>query len=401
MTASNCTFWNNYCNTSTDKGYVLYARSTVKLFNNIIDDDDPLTGISRIHLRSIASLKTDDSSFPSPLGQAKNFIRGGVSSITAAAGEVLSPGDTSVLILSGDPGFIDSTNPIGPDGIWGTSDDGLRFSSGSIAIEQGLSRYLPQDTEDVDGDGDVDEIIPVDLAGYSRVQGTTVDLGAYETGGDAGPINLITAPASQTILSGQAAAFEVLASGYSLSYQWYEGSSGDISNPIEDAVWKSWETESLASSLSYWVRIYNGATHLDSQTVMATVMATETYASWVTEHELSGNDALDTATPAGDGVSNLMKYALGLDPDEAATSTDGIIPGKPAILESDNGLTFTFLRNAEASDVSYTIEFCDDLISWEPVLTGVTETVLSDSLIKVEVSLPSGGAGFCRLSVTK
>lgn len=126
------------------------------------------------------------------------------------------------------------------------------------------------------------------------------------------------------------------------------------------------------------------------------------YATWVSFHELSGEDALETATPAGDGINNLIKYALRLDPNEfVSMETDGVVPGKPTIIESGEGLKFTFLRNAEASDLTYTIQSCDDLSSWEPVTSGVSETVLSASLVKVEALLPAGTARFCRLLVTK
>ncbi len=113
------------------------------------------------------------------------------------------------------------------------------------------------------------------------------------------------------------------------------------------------------------------------------------YATWVSLHELSGDEALETSNPARDGISNLMKYALRLDPNELVSEeTDGVVPGKPAIIESGEELKFTFLRNAEASDLTYTVESCEDMTSWQPVTSGVSEAVLSDTLVKVEVLLP-------------
>ena len=72
--------------------------------------------------------------------------------------------------------------------------------------------------------------------------------------------------------------------------------------------------------------------------------------------------AADNAAPAGDGVSNLEKYALGLHPNIAYLSGT---PGLPFVaLDSTlgNRLTLTFQRPRPApSDITYTIESLGDL----------------------------------------
>jgi hypothetical protein len=50
----------------------------------------------------------------------------------------------------------------------------------SPAVEAGLSDLLPQDTTDVDQDGNTSEIIPLDLKENPRVVCNSVDMGAYE-----------------------------------------------------------------------------------------------------------------------------------------------------------------------------------------------------------------------------
>ncbi|HEX6429953.1 MAG TPA: choice-of-anchor Q domain-containing protein [Niastella sp.] len=68
-----------------------------------------------------------------------------------------------------DPHFVNPTNPIGPDNIWGTADDGLRLQAGSLASNTG--------TPDITS-------LPIpntDFAGDTRVQGSRIDLGAYES----------------------------------------------------------------------------------------------------------------------------------------------------------------------------------------------------------------------------
>ena len=56
----------------------------------------------------------------------------------------------------------------------------LRLSFGSPCIDMGDTSALPPDEFDLDGDGDTDEPLPVDLAGMPRVQNGVVDMGAYE-----------------------------------------------------------------------------------------------------------------------------------------------------------------------------------------------------------------------------
>jgi len=83
----------------------------------------------------------------------------------------------------------------GSDGQWGTADDDygdLRLQHGSPCIDAGDNAAVPADISDLDGDGDVTEPIPFDLAGMARFfddlltpdtgLGTPpiVDMGAYE-----------------------------------------------------------------------------------------------------------------------------------------------------------------------------------------------------------------------------
>ena len=68
-----------------------------------------------------------------------------------------------------------------PDGKWFTADDGLRVILGSPAIDAGYNDALPADSSDLDGDGNLTEAIPFDVKGFNRRQGSSVDIGAYES----------------------------------------------------------------------------------------------------------------------------------------------------------------------------------------------------------------------------
>jgi len=58
--------------------------------------------------------------------------------------------------------------------------DNVRLSAGSPCVNAGSNAALPPDELDLDGDGNTSEPLPLDLDGMPRVQGATVDMGAYE-----------------------------------------------------------------------------------------------------------------------------------------------------------------------------------------------------------------------------
>ena len=80
------------------------------------------------------------------------------------------------------------------------------------------------------------------------------------------------------------------------------------------------------------------------------------FGNWATIHGLSGADASPTANPSGDGITNLVKYALGLDPTVGAPA--------PGTL---SGGTLTFTKGTMAksdSNLAYSIEESTDLSTW-------------------------------------
>jgi N-acetylneuraminic acid mutarotase len=95
----------------------------------------------------------------------------------------LGEGNTNV-----DPDFVDE---LGLDMLPGTDDDNLRLELDSPLVDAGKTARVPPDTADLDGDGDVRERTPFDVAFVQRIglgQASapsictrTVDMGAFES----------------------------------------------------------------------------------------------------------------------------------------------------------------------------------------------------------------------------
>src|SRR6185295_1758710 len=86
------------------------------------------------------------------------------------------------------------------------------------------------------------------------------------------PPSITTQPASQTIGSGQTATLSVVATGTApLAYQWYIGTSGTTTSPINGATGSSYTTPALTTTTSYWVRVTNASGTANSATATITI----------------------------------------------------------------------------------------------------------------------------------
>jgi hypothetical protein len=115
----------------------------------------------------------------------------------------------------------------------------------------------------------------------------------------------------------------------------------------------------------------------------------------------------ETANPAGDGPSNLMKYALGMNPNVNSLS------GLPLVTNSGSGLQMQFMRNLSATDVSYLVQTSDNLQTWTSVATlspGAPNWTTDGSTVADdygEVTItgiaapPGGDEQFIRLMITQ
>lgn len=95
--------------------------------------------------------------------------------------------------------------------------------------------------------------------------------------------------------------------------------------------------------------------------------------------------------PDGDGLPNLLEYALGLAPGAADSS------GAPALQAVENTLTYTY-RRAVATGLTYTVETSSDLINWSDV--GVDQGTPDANGNVTATVLLDGPGRYLRLKVT-
>ena len=236
--------------------------------------------------------------------------------------------------------------------------------------------------------------------------GTGVGLFAY----GAHPV-LTAAPAGATIASGATATLTVGAAGTApLSYQWYRGDSGGTASPIPGATTPSFTTPALTAWARYWVRVSNPYGTADSATTLVEVNGgTVTIADWAAQGEGTPDGTLTAAqrgplaTPAGDGVTNLMKFLLGVPPMENAESrlpvpVRVIVPGVPVALALDCTV------NPHAQGIRYALEMSDNMVTWTEAAS-ITEPRGTNpdgtQLVRLrEAAAPVAPRHFVRLKVT-
>ena len=149
-----------------------------------------------------------------------------------------------------------------------------------------------------------------------------------------------------------------------------------------------------------------------SATLMLSLLPGNPYEAWQGQM-FSQNQFINPAisgdllAPAGDGISNLMKYALHLNPFVNGVSG---LPIKSIVnVSGSNYLALTYTKVIAATDLTYTVEISNDLQTWNSGpsyttttnvtanLDGVTQSVTVRSLVPLSVTAPKQ---FIRLRVS-
>jgi hypothetical protein len=195
---SNCTFLDN-AESSGFQGAALSCGGIVRILNNIfwfvedvLEEGEEPSEFRKDHLIHViydGAIRNSDERYPTPASAAPNIVKGALSAFSRGIAADLYLVSPSILIVDADPLFSALTDPDGADNRWGTVDDGLRLKPGSAAIGKALDprvsgfvNVLPKDIVDCDQDDNLDERLPIDFAGYVRVQDRFAEIGAYEFG---------------------------------------------------------------------------------------------------------------------------------------------------------------------------------------------------------------------------
>jgi autotransporter-associated beta strand protein len=127
--------------------------------------------------------------------------------------------------------------------------------------------------------------------------------------------------------------------------------------------------------------------------LVGSVTASSPYELWTTSFSLTGNDALVSADPDGDGLINQLEYALQTSPVASTSSAY-------TVARSGNVLTLTFNHPADAS-LTYVVEATNDLATaWTPVHTFDPFTNAGSALYTDTADLSLTPRRFLRLKVT-
>ncbi|MEO8391738.1 MAG: choice-of-anchor Q domain-containing protein, partial [Chloroflexota bacterium] len=159
------------------------------------------------------------------------------------------------------------------------------LQAGSPAIDAG------DNTKAVDQNG---QVLFYDQRGsdFVRIQDGTVDIGAYETNSGLNAPTIIFPPQNIAIYNGQSTTLLVVASGSNLSYQWYQGNTGDTSTPVGTNS-ASYTTPPLTTVTSYWAHVINSLGSADSTS------GTVSFYNYIVD-TLSDTDIHGCAAAAGD-----------------------------------------------------------------------------------------------------
>ena len=153
-----------------------------------------------------------------------------------------------------------------------------------------------------------------------------------------------------------------------------------------------------ANTLSTVVTAQNGVT---TQTYTVTVTRLNNLNTW-RETYFPGSTATtgpgaDSATPLNDGIENLLKFALGMDP-----TKHGTMPG--TLTTGGGNLTFTYTPSAAAvtDGVTFTVESSDTLAAGSWTSGIVNQGTIGPGGAPVTATAPKNPAGrrFLRLKIT-
>lgn len=235
---------------------------------------------------------------------------------------------------------------------------------------------------------------------------------------------IITSPSPVTINRGQTTTLTVVASGAApLTYQWYQGLTGDTSTPVGTNA-ASFTTPTLLETTSYWVKVTNAGNPGGANSTTATVTVRQPAAITTQPVSSSTNSGLTTTlsvTAVGTGPLTYQWYQGTSGTTTTPVGTNSAFFTTPALLEttsywvkvtnaanptganSDTAtITITEPTDPAISTVAVlppartNIEYSTTLVAFggrKPYIWSVTDGNLPDGLILSELGVISGTSG--------
>jgi|GEM_PF-4100549 len=152
------------------------------------------------------------------------------------------------------------------------------------------------------------------------------------------PPTITIHPQSQTIDYNTSVILSVTATGTEpLNYQWYQGLSGDVSNPIAGATSDTYQTPPLTQTTNYWVRVTNVVDFRDSNTAVITVLIPVLDVSPSTWSATAAGGTSPTINVTNSGTGGSFSYTVSETADWLSlSSSGGTTPGSFTITASPN-----------------------------------------------------------------
>jgi len=170
------------------------------------------------------------------------------------------------------------------------------------------------------------------------------------------------------------------------SFQWFGRQSGNTWDPIDGGTNGLFATSPLDLGLDLWVRVTGQGTNFDS--AVQSIEVRGTYPEWVAFHGLAGADAETGASPSGDGVPNLIKYASGLDPNQNCSRGEY---GSFYHDGASNKFSLVWCQSKTPTDLNWSFRKTTNLLNWA-VIAGSTNLVQSGTGYDLwEATVPIGG----------
>lgn len=315
--------------------------------------------------------------------------------ITGPAAAVAVTGETfSALFSSVDATSLTASNlPVGL--IW-TQADGTSTMTGHTLKNATLS-----------GVATVPGFYRVPVTAVSAGGTTTTTFSLNVSNPQIAPPQISLTPSTLQVLEGSSVTFQATATGFpDAQLSWWHDS-----RVMTDATKSSLVLSAVvpADTGRYSVSASNacGKTTVYSSHFLQVLSSFDQWQARQFTPEQQANPAVSglVATPQGDGVPNLLKYALNLDPKRAVSSDDAsALPVSTVETGDTSYLALTYRQNKAATGIVYELQTSDDLLTWQTVAPDISEVVgtdstTGDSVVRKKVQLNGETKKFIRLKV--